>query len=161
MKKTLGDGKCETSFGAAFPEFYVNCEWSSAIERTPKGHIVPKVATVNDRPLLLRVGIFDEEVAGKLFSFCYRVMYGAVAASDVVAERNSLSRPACQDGETTAPLSPIVRTDPKFLQNTSSSDNLMPECLCDQKNQDTRRPNKGSIDSCMDSPIVDASGSSP
>ncbi len=54
----------------------------------------------------------DEEVAGKLFSFCYRVMYGTVAASDVVAERNSFSRPARHDGETTAPLSPIVRSDP-------------------------------------------------
>ena len=90
MNKTLGDGKCETSFGAAFPEFYVNCEWSSAIERTPKGHIVPKVATVNDRPLFLRIGIDDEEVAGRLFAFAYRVMYGAVAASDVVAEKNSV-----------------------------------------------------------------------
>ena len=130
VKKTLGDGKSETSFGAAFPEFYVNCEWSPAIERTPKGHIVPKVATVSGRPLLLRIGIDDEEVAGKLFSFCYRVMYGAVAASDIVAERNSFNRPACHDSETTAPLSPLVQTDPtqdvsssKFLQNTSSSDN--------------------------------------
>ena len=58
------------------------------------------------------IGIDDEEVAGKLFSFVYRVMYGAVAASDVVAERNSFSRTACHDGETMVPLSPIVRTDP-------------------------------------------------
>ena len=101
MKKTLGGGKYETSFGAALPEFYVNCEWSSAIERTPNGHIVPKVATVNGQPLLLRIGIDDEEVAGKLFSFCYRIMYGAVAASDIVAERNSRSKPACQDTPST------------------------------------------------------------
>lgn len=62
--------------------------------------------------VLLNIRIDDEEVSGKLFSFCYRVMYGAVAASDVVVEINSFSRPACQDGETTAPLAPIVRTDP-------------------------------------------------
>ena len=38
------------------------------------------------------IGIVDDkEVAGKLFSFVYHVMYGAVAASDVVAERNSFS----------------------------------------------------------------------
>jgi hypothetical protein len=104
VKKTLGDGKNETSFGAAFPEFYVDCEWSSEVERTPNGHILPKVARVNGHPLLLRTGIDDEEVAGKLFSFCYRIMYGTVAASDIVAERNSLSTPACQESETTAPL---------------------------------------------------------
>ncbi len=114
MKKILTDGKLEISFGAAFPEFYVNCEWSSEIERTPNGHILPKVAKVNGQPLLLRIGIDDEELAGKLFSFCYRIMYGTVAASDIVAERNLLGTPACQESETTAPPSIFVQaqTDP-------------------------------------------------
>ena len=175
MKKTLGGGKYETSFGAALPEFYVNCEWSSAIERTPNGHIVPKAATVNGQPLLLRIGIDDEEVAGKLFSFCYRIMYGAVAASDIVAGRNSCSKPACQDSETTTPLPPIVhaKTDPPQDDTSSKSSeiasslkfhgtvvNMPSETLCDQNNQDTFRPIKGSIASQKDSPKVGASGSS-
>ncbi len=120
MKKTLSDGKHETSFGAAFPEFYVSYEWSSDIERNPYGRILPKVAKVNGQPLLLRIGIDDEAVAGKLFSFCYRIMYGAVAASDIVAERNSLGSPG-EESETTTPPSIIVQaqTDPpQYITST-------------------------------------------
>ena len=90
---TATDGKEKARFGAGIPQFVVNCDWSSSIERTQKGHIAPKTATVSGRPLLLRMGIDEEDVAAKLFSFCYRILYGADALSDVLAERNSSKEP--------------------------------------------------------------------
>jgi len=104
LKKTLGNGKDEISFGVTIPQFYVNCEWSSEIERTRNGHILPKVATVNGQPLLLRIGIDDEDVAGKLFSFMYRILYGSDAVSGILTERNPNSKSSTQDDETPASL---------------------------------------------------------
>lgn len=88
MKQTHSDGKEEVSFGVGIPEFYVNCTWSK-IERTSQGHILPKVATVNGQTLALRIGINDEDVAGKLFSFCYRVLYGSEAVAGILAVKKS------------------------------------------------------------------------
>ena len=98
------NGKDETlSFGAAIPQFYVgSCEWSSKVERTSTGYIVPRIATVNGQPLLLRIGIDDENVAGKLFSFCYRIMYGSDAVSDILADRSSNLKSSAHDKETIA-----------------------------------------------------------
>lgn len=85
VKNTLSDGTEESSFGVALPQFYVNCDWAIHIERTPKGYILPKVATVNNQPLLLRIGIKSEDDAGRLFAFCYRVLYGSDAVSDILS----------------------------------------------------------------------------
>ncbi|KAL9185251.1 hypothetical protein ACHAXT_003028 [Thalassiosira profunda] len=95
---TATDRKEKARFGAGIPQFVVNCDWSSSIERTQKGHIAPKAATVNGRPLLLRTGIDEEEVAAKLFSFCYRIMYGADALSDVLADQISSKEPPKDNG---------------------------------------------------------------
>jgi len=94
VKKNLDNGKEEIGFGVTLPQFYVKCDWSSQVERTENGYILPKAATVNGRPLLVRIGIDDEAIAGKLFSFMYRVLYGAEAVSDILAERGSLGNPS-------------------------------------------------------------------
>jgi len=76
--KKVSNGEGDSSFGVAVPQFYVSCD----------GCVAPKVATVNKQPLLLCIGIDDENDAGKLFSFCYRVFYGSNAVADILAERN-------------------------------------------------------------------------
>jgi len=100
VKKSPDKGKDKISFGVTVPQFYVNCEWSSDIERTREGHILPKVATVNGQPLLVRIEIDDEDVAGKLFSFMYRILYGSNAVAGIVAELNSKCIAPTQDHET-------------------------------------------------------------
>jgi len=41
LKQKLGNGIEKISFGIGIPQFYVNCEWSSRIERTRDEHILP------------------------------------------------------------------------------------------------------------------------
>ena len=90
VKKTLSDGTEDISYGVTLPQFYVNWQWSAQIANTRNGNILPRGATVNNgQPLLLRIGIDDEEAAGKLFCFCYRIMYGADAVEDILSESNS------------------------------------------------------------------------
>jgi hypothetical protein len=104
VKKTLDDGKHEISFGVVIPQFYVNYEWAiSIIERTPNGYIIPNAATVHGKPLLLRIGITDEEIAGKLFAFCYRLLYGSDAASDVVVTMRLAPSSEKTENNTNAP----------------------------------------------------------
>lgn len=125
VQKTLDDGKQEISFGVVMPQFYVNYEWAmSIIERTPNGNIIPNPATVIGQPLLIRIGIIDEEVAGKLFAFCYRLLYGSDAASDIMTMRLAPSEKT--DNNKNAPLAPLEQ-----------------ECA----NQDNPLPNRGSVDS--------------
>jgi hypothetical protein len=108
VKKTLDDGKHEISFGVVIPQFYVNYDWAiSIIERTPNGNIIPNAATVHGKPLLLRIGITDEEVAGKLFAFCYRLLYGSDAASDVVTMRLAPSSEKTENNTNAPPPAPL------------------------------------------------------
>ena len=96
VSKTLSNGKTERSFGVAIPQFYVDRDSLSVskssqeahLSYTRNGHIVPREATVRGQLLLLRVGIDDEKVAGQFFAFMYRIMYGAKAVLDVLAEDN-------------------------------------------------------------------------
>ncbi len=67
----------ESSYAVAIPEFRVDC---------PKP---PKAATVNNGHLcLLRVGIETEQIAGQLFAYMYRVLYGTQALSDALKDTN-------------------------------------------------------------------------
>ena len=121
VKKTLDDGKQEISFGVVVPQFYVNYDWAmSIIEQSPNENIVPTAATVNGQPLFLRIGITDEEIAGKLFAFSYRLLYGSDAASDIVTMR----------------LAHSEKTD---------NNNAPPASM--DVNQDNPLPNKGSVES--------------
>ncbi len=95
MIKKLHDGKEDTSFGVGIPQFFVNCEWSTKIERTSEGNIKPRVATVNGQQLLIRIGIGNEDEAGKLFAHCHRILYGSDAVSDILSSFNSTPK---QDG---------------------------------------------------------------
>mmetsp|Transcript_16683 Transcript_16683/g.31433 ORF Transcript_16683/g.31433 Transcript_16683/m.31433 type:complete len:125 (-) Transcript_16683:3781-4155(-) len=61
-----------------------------------------KVATVSGQPLLLRADINDEYIAGKLFSFMYRVLYGSDAVSGILRETNSDGTSSTQDNGTPA-----------------------------------------------------------
>jgi len=124
VKKTLANGKAEIYFGVTIPQFYVKCDWSSQIERTRGGHILPKAATVNGRPLLVRIGIDDEAIAGKLFSFMYRVLYGADAVSDILAERNSLVKPTTKAGVVTPTSLPVQLQMPLSTAPISISERI-------------------------------------
>jgi len=41
LKQKFSNGIEKIIFGIGIPQFYVNCEWSSRIERTRDGHILP------------------------------------------------------------------------------------------------------------------------
>lgn len=123
MKETRIDGEEDVKFGVTIPQFYLNCERSSQIERTRDGYILPKVATVNGRPLLLRIGLVPEE-AGKLFCFMYRLLYGSKAVAGILAERNGTGQsPALADeAPASAPIRAQSPTDP--LKNIPAAESV-------------------------------------
>ena len=67
----------EMKYGVAIPQFYVDYDISQESSIKIKNYIIPQVTTVKGQTLLLRNDLDDEKVAGQLFAFMYRVMYGS------------------------------------------------------------------------------------
>lgn len=58
----------------------------STIQYKVNDYIIPRETTVNGQRLLIRNDLNDEKVAGQLFAFMYRVMYGYRMTACVVAD---------------------------------------------------------------------------
>ena len=71
-----------SSFGVEFPLFQVDEE-----------PLLPQSATVQGRAVLIRSDL-PEDVAGKLFAYMYRLMYGAKAVERCLQRTNALSEQA-------------------------------------------------------------------
>jgi hypothetical protein len=70
----------ESNFAVGIPVFHV--------DHTSNSPVLPKEATVNDGQFcLIRVGIADENTAGKLFAFMYRILYGSKASLDALKDQ--------------------------------------------------------------------------
>ena len=84
----------EHRYAVAIPQFFVDYDESPIAHHRPdpyykhNGYVIPREATVKGQTLFLRVGLEDETIAGQLFVFMYRIMYGAKAVLDVLAEYN-------------------------------------------------------------------------
>jgi hypothetical protein len=51
-------------------------------------YIIPQPTTVSGQMLLLRNDVDDEKVAGQLFAFMYRIMYGSRMLANALADYN-------------------------------------------------------------------------
>jgi len=105
---------------------------------------LPKVATVSGQPLLLRADVDDEGIAGKLFSFMYRVLYGSDAVSGILRERNSDGTSSTQDNGTPAspPNQAHAPSDPLIdIPSTKSIEKVSePNSNCEPSAQDDGIP---------------------
>ena len=62
-------------YGVAIPQLH---------GENAKDCMFPKETTVNGQTLLIRNDINDEEIAGKLFAFMYRILYGSSQVANVL-----------------------------------------------------------------------------
>jgi len=87
-------------FGVELPIFVVDYEFfgysqnNSGNSDYVKEHPLPKPATIGGRKVFLRTDIAREDIAGQLFSFTYRILYGCKAADDVRTQTNALQNRA-------------------------------------------------------------------
>lgn len=86
----MSDVGSKAKYGVAIPEFYVDLktQQDSTIE-----HIVPRETKINEEEqiLLIRDDLSNEEEAGKLFAFMYRICYGSSMVASVIKEYNAHS----------------------------------------------------------------------
>lgn len=102
-------------WGVGIPQFYVHRHESNRI-------IPPKASTVNDgHSFYLRTDVESEELAGKLFAFQYKVMYGrgATAESNAVQDQGPTSPDKPKETPTTDD-----NEEKKIVETTTS----LPDC---------------------------------
>ena len=74
----------KNKFGVEFPEFSPMTQIQSEdMDESLSKPFIPSIASCDKRSIVLRADIDQEEVAGRLYSFVYRILYGLRAAEKI------------------------------------------------------------------------------
>lgn len=90
---SVSSEKTRSKYGVAIPQFYVDSTklQNSKIQYRVKDYIIPRETMVYGQKLLIRNDIDDRRLAGQLFAFMYRVLYGSKMVASVVSDYGSTS----------------------------------------------------------------------
>jgi hypothetical protein len=84
----IGANRSSGNFGVAFPRFEVDYAKFDRKKKTPLSSLNESI--VNGRPVLLRKDIEREDVAGQLYAFSIRLLYGKKAMEEILKETNDM-----------------------------------------------------------------------
>eukprot|EP00978_Attheya_sp_CCMP212_P016900 scaffold44607_cov49-Attheya_sp.AAC.2 len=84
----IGANRSSGKFGVAFPRFEVDYAKFDGKKKTPLSSLNGSI--VNGRSVLLRKDIEREDVAGQLYAFSIRLLYGKKAVEEILKETNDI-----------------------------------------------------------------------